>query len=176
MGLEVGTIGIIVAAVGAAATTYGTIESRKAQKRQSSAQKEAQEISSAQQKNEQMQQQRDAIRQQRIRTAQIAQQAANAGASGSSGEAGAVGGVATQTASNLAFGQSAAKAAEGISSQTQLAGDAAMDAQLNQGIASLGAQGLNLGFQLGAGSALFGTGESSAKADQPVKPAQEKLF
>lgn len=174
MGIE--TAAIVVAAIGAAATTYGTVESRKAQKRQAGAQKEVQEISSAQQKNEQMQQQRDAIRQQRIRTAQIEQQAANAGASGSSGESGAVGGVATQTASNLAFGESAAKAAEGISAQNQIAGNAAMDAQLNQGIASLGGQALGLGFQLGAGSALFGTGESSAKAKQPVQPAQEKLF
>lgn len=159
MGVE--TVGVIVAAVGAAAGAYGTIQSQKGAKKSAEAQEEASEIQAAQQKQEQMQQQREQIRQQRIRVAQVEQGAANVGASGSSGEAGAVSGIQTVTGSNIAFGQSSALAAQGISEQRQKAAEASLSSQINQGIAGLGFNALNLGLNMGAANALFGeSGES----------------
>ncbi|AJT60718.1 hypothetical protein [Citrobacter phage CVT22] len=164
MGVE--TAGVIIAAVGAAATAYGASEQRKAAKRRSSAEKEAKEISAAQQKIEQAEKQRQQIREQRVRTAQIAQSASNAGASGSSGELGAISGTQTVTGSNIAFGQSSTLAAQGISNQTQVAADASLEGQIAGGIASLGGSAMNLGFQMGAGNALFGqSGKQSLEAD-----------
>lgn len=158
MGVE--TVGVIVAAVGAAAATYGTVESQKANKKRASAEEEARDIQSAQQKQEEMEQRRQQIREQRVRQAQIEQSAANAGSSGSSGELGAVSGTQTITGSNIAFGQSTAMAAQGISRQSQVAADAALDSSINQGIASLGGQAIGLGLNtMGGGNLLFG-GES----------------
>lgn len=165
MGIE--TVGLVVAAVGAAAATYGTIESQKAAKNQGRAQKEASEISAAQQKNEEARQRREQIRQQRIRIAQVEQGAASAGVSGSSGEAGAVGGIQTVTGDNISFGKGTALAAQGISAQNQRAADAGLSAQINQGIAGIGFNAVNLGVSMGASNALFGE-SSSSKVDRDL--------
>lgn len=156
MGLEAATVGLIASAVGAASAVYGTVEAGKASKKASEEQKEAKEISEAAQKNQEAEQRRQAIREQRIRTAQIEQGAVNAGASGSSGEIGAVSGAKTVTASNIAFGESTALAAQGISSRNQAAAEASLNAQINQGIAGIGFSAINLGMNMGAGQALFG--------------------
>lgn len=155
MGLEAATVGYIVAAVGAAATAYGTMEQQKASKRQSRAQKEAKDISLAQQKAEQIEKQRQEIRQRRIRVAQVQQAAANSSVSGSSGELGAIGSIQTTSGNNIAFGESAALAARGITAQNQVASDANMSAQLNQGIAGLGFSALSMGANMGAFNGLF---------------------
>lgn len=178
MGLEAATVGIIVGAVGAAGAAYGTIEAQRAGKRQSRAQKEVSDISAAQQKNEQMQQQREQLRQARIRTAQIENSAAIAGVGGSSGESGAVGGVQTITASNIAFGQSTALSAQGISGQNQKAAEAGLSSQINQGIASIGFNAINLGMSMGAGQKLFAentTDRVSRQLDNTMR-ANPSLF
>lgn len=178
MGLEAATVGIIVGAVGAAGAAYGTIEAQRAGKKQASAQKEAKEITAAQQKQEQMRQIREQVRNQRIRTAQIEQSASSAGVSGSSGELGAVSGVNTITGSNIAFGQSTALAAQGISSQNQKASEAGLSAQINQGIAGIGFSAINLGMSMGAGQALFGentTNQVSRQLDNTMR-ANPSLF
>lgn len=172
MGLEIGTVGIILGAVGAASATYGTIEARKAGKKQAGAQKEASEISAAQQKQAEMEQRREQVRQQRIRVAQVEQSASNAGAGGSSGELGAVSGVNTITGSNIAFGQSTTLAAQGISKQNQRAADAGLSSQINQGIAGIGFSAVNLGMSMGAGQALFGentTDQVSRQLDNTMR-------
>lgn len=166
MGLEIATVGIIVAAVGAAAGAYGTYQAARAQKKQARAQKEAQEVSTAQQKNEQAEQRRQQIRQQRIRTAQIEQSSQNAGAAGSSGEVGAISGVQSVVAGNLAFGQSSALAAQGISAQTQRAANYGMQSQIYSGIGNLGFSALNLGMNMGAGDALFGESKTNSVSTQ----------
>lgn len=153
MGVE--TVGLIVAAVGAAATAYGTTEQRKAAKKRASAEKESQAVISAQQKQEQAEQRRQAIREQRIRQAQIEQSAANVGSSGSSGELGAISGTQTVTGSNIAFGQSTALAAQGVTRQNQIAADASLEGQIAGGIAGLGSSAIGLGMQMGAGEGLF---------------------
>lgn len=165
--IGVETVGVIVAAVGAAATAYGTVENQRANKKRASAEEEARDIQSAQQKQEEMEKRRQQIREQRVRQAQIEQSAANAGSSGSSGELGAVSGTQTITGSNIAFGQSTAMAAQGISRQSQVAADAALDSQIAQGIASLGGQAMSLGLgQMGGGNKLFGGESGSSTSTQ----------
>lgn len=164
MGIE--TVGIIVGAVGAAAGAYGTIQAQKGAKKAAKEQEKAADVAAAQQKQEEMEKRRQQIREQRIRTAQIEQGAANAGVSGSSGEIGAKSGVQTVTASNIAFGTSAAKAAEGISEHNQAAAEANLQSQINQGIAGLGFNALNLGMNMGAANVLFGEGKSEGLSRQ----------
>lgn len=148
MGLE--TVALVVAAVGAATATYGTIQSNHNAKKAAGAQREANDVSAAQQRIQEAEQRRQQIRQQRIRQAQVEQSASNVGASNSSGEIGAVSGIQSNTANNLAFGQSAALAAQGITNQTQRAADFGLRSQMNQGIANIGFSGVNLGMQMGA--------------------------
>lgn len=152
MGLE--TVALVVAAVGAATATYGTIQANKSAKKQASAQKEASEVSGAQQRIQEAEQRRQQIRQQRVRMAQIEQSASNVGAGGSSGELGAISGVQSTTANNLAFGQSAALAAQGISNSTQQAANYGLSAQMNQGLSNIGFSAVNLGMSMGATDAL----------------------
>lgn len=158
MGVE--TVGVIVAAVGAAAAAYGTVESQRANKKRAGAEEEARNVQAAQQKQEEMEKRRQQIREQRVRQAQIEQSAANAGSSGSSGELGAVSGTQTITGSNIAFGQSTALASQGISRQNQVAADAALDVSINQGIASLGGQAMSLGLGPMGGASKLSGGES----------------
>lgn len=164
MGVE--TVGLVVAAVGAAATAYGTVEQQRAGKKRSSAEKEAREISSAQQKQQEAEQRRQAIREQRVRQAQIEQAASNTGSSGSSGEVGAVSGTQTVTGANIAFGQSTALAAQGTSAQMQNAANASLKGQIAGGIAGLGSSAIGLGMQMGAADALF---SSKTSVDSQVE-------
>lgn len=174
MGIE--TVGLVVAAVGAAATAYGATEQRRAGKKRASAEKEAREISAAQQKQEEAEKRRQAIREQRVRQAQIEQAASNAGSSGSSGELGAISGTQTVTGANIAFGQSTALAAQGISTQMQKAADASLQGQIAGGIAGLGSSAIGLGMQMGAADALFSSKPSvSSQVDNTIN-ANPSIF
>lgn len=174
MGVE--TVGLVVAAVGAAATAYGTVESQRAAKKRSSAEQEAKDIQAATQKNQEAEQRRQAIREQRVRQAQIAQAASSAGSSGSSGELGAISGTQTVTGSNIAFGQSTALAAQGTSKQVQRAADASLQGQIAGGIAGLGSSAIGLGMQMGAADALFSSKPSlSSQVDNTIN-ANPSIF
>lgn len=162
MGVE--TAAIVVAAVGAAATTYSVTEQQRQSKRAAGAQKEASDIAEAQRKNEEMDQRRQQIRQQRIRAAQIEQGAANQGASDSSGELGSLSALSSNVASNLATMSGRSTAASGIYSANQRALNAQSAAQTAGAIGQIGGLAMNLAApKAGEGLAnLFSDGTSSS--------------
>lgn len=164
MGVE--TAAIVVAAVGAAATTYSVTEQQRQSKRAAGAQKEASDIAEAQRKNEEMDQRRQQIRQQRIRAAQIEQGAANQGASDSSGELGSLSALSSNVASNLATMSGRSTAASGIYSANQRALNAQSAAQTAGAIGQIGGLAMNLAApKAGEGLAnLFSDGTSSSSS------------
>lgn len=164
MGVE--TAAIVVAAVGAAATTYSVTEQQRQSKRAAGAQKEASDIAEAQRKNEEMDQRRQQVRQQRIRAAQIEQGAANQGASDSSGELGSLSALSSNVASNLATMSGRSAAASGIYSANQRALNAQSAAQTAGAIGQIGGLAMNLAApKAGEGLAnLFSDGTSSSSS------------
>lgn len=164
MGIE--TAAIVVAAVGAAATTYSVTEQQRQSKRAAGAQKEASDIAEAQRKNEEMDQRRQQVRQQRIRAAQIEQGAANQGASDSSGELGSLSALSSNVASNLATMSGRSAAASGIYSANQRALNAQSAAQTAGAIGQIGGLAMNLAApKAGEGLAnLFSDGTSSSSS------------
>lgn len=154
----------MVAAVGAAATTYSVTEQQRQSKRATRAQKEASNIAEAQRKNEEMDQRRQQVRQQRIRAAQIEQGAANQGASDSSGELGSLSALSSNVASNLATMSGRSAAASGIYSANQRALNAQSAAQTAGAIGQIGGLAMNLAApKAGEGLAnLFSDGTSSS--------------
>ena len=164
MGVE--TAAIVVAAVGAAATTYSVTEQQRQSKRAAGAQKEASDIAEAQRKNEEMDQRRQQIRQQRIRAAQVEQGAANQGASDSSGELGSLSALSSNVASNLATMSGRSAAASGIYSANQRALNAQSAAQTAGAIGQIGGLAMNLAApKAGEGLAnLFSDGTSTSSS------------
>ena len=164
MGVE--TAAIVVAAVGAAATTYSVTEQQRQSKRAAGAQKEASDIAEAQRKNEEMDQRRQQIRQQRIRAAQVEQGAANQGASDSSGELGSLSALSSNVASNLATMSGRSAAASGIYSANQRALNAPSAAQTAGAIGQIGGLAMNLAApKAGEGLAnLFSDGTSTSSS------------
>ena len=154
----------MVAAVGAAATTYSVTEQQRQSKRAAGAQKEASDIAEAQRKNEEMDQRRQQVRQQRIRAAQIEQGAVNQGASDSSGELGSLSALSSNVASNLATMSGRSTAASGIYSANQRALNAQSAAQTAGAIGQIGGLAMNLAApKAGEGLAnLFSDGTSSS--------------
>jgi hypothetical protein len=154
----------VVAAVGAAATTYSVTEQQRQSKRAAGAQKEASDIAEAQRKNEEMDQRRQQVRQQRIRAAQIEQGAVNQGASDSSGELGSLSALSSNVASNLATMSGRSTAASGIYSANQRALNAQSAAQTAGAIGQIGGLAMNLAApKAGEGLAnLFSDGTSSS--------------
>lgn len=170
MGAEVATIGLVVAAVGAASSIYGQVESSRQASKAAKSQKEAQEVSAAQQRVEQAEQRRQQVRQERIKRAQIEQASANTGVSGSSGELGSVSALGTNMGNNLAISSGRTVAANAITGLNQATASAQSRGATAGAIGSLGSAAMGLGIQAGALSAadsLFGPSKSGG-ADQQV--------
>lgn len=123
--------GAIVAVAG---TAYSIDQSNKAAKKQ----QRAQEIQQSQQISEQRTANQRAERERRIRAARLRQSAENTGTAGSSGVFSAIGGAQTDMASGLAFGSQRVNTAGSVGNQLASARTNQTNAQIGQGVASLG--------------------------------------
>ena len=124
MGMDPVTIGLIISAVGTAASIDASQDAKSAAKQSRAAQEKVASEQRAQNASQAAQERRQQIRDERVRRARIIQSSVNTGTSDSSGEIGAISSLSTQLASGIGSNLGRLQGAENISLFSQQEADA----------------------------------------------------
>lgn len=158
--------GLIIAAIGTAASISQGQQARRDQARSRDAQTAARAEQQAQQNADAAQARRQQVREERIKRGQILQSSENSGTAGSSGEIGALGGMTTAFQSNLGLSQGNIDRAQNIGGFNQLASDFNAEAQTHANRAQMFGQITN--FATGA----IGTYQQQQKKNKIPQPIE----
>lgn len=162
--MTVAVAGLVVAAVGTAASIQQGAEARKDQKRARREQDAARGEQAAQGAAEAAQARRQQVREERIKRAQILQAAANTGTAGSTGMLGAVGGMQTQLGSNMGLSQGNVDRGQRIGVYNQNAANFMGESQTHANRAGMYGSMASFGF------GLYNSGQPKAGAQSKVSP------